>query len=92
MEPRKPGALEQIAALTSALAMAWMMMPPQERYWCKLRTLALLHRASERLARKAGHRAMGDELAGRDYQRYVVALRLSQARDAIGRTLEGMRP
>jgi hypothetical protein len=91
-EPRQPGKLEMLLALVSTGVMAWYMMPPQERYWVKLTVLQKLHRLSGRLAYREGHRGMGDELAGRDYQRYGLAYRLSQARDALGRALEDMRP
>ena len=91
-EQRKPGLLETLIALAGTAAMAWMVMPPQERYWAKLNCLSAMHRLSAKLAFQAGHRAMGDELAGRDFQRYGLACRLSQARDALGRELERMRP
>lgn len=68
------------------------MMPPQEQYWMKLRTLQTLHRLSGRLARREGHAGMGDELDGREHYRYPVAYRLSRARDALARALEDMRP
>lgn len=35
---------------------------------------------------------MGDELAGREYFRYAVALRLGQARDKLAKALEDARP
>lgn len=92
MEPRRPGKAEQIAALASALLMAWFMMPPQERYWAKLRLLQGVHQLASRLARAEGHRGMGDELAGREYWRYAVALQISQARDRLEKALEDMRP
>lgn len=92
MEPRRPGKAEQIAALASALLMAWYMMPPQERQIAKLRVLQFAHRLASRLARAEGHRGMGDELAGREYFRYAVALRLGQARDKLAKALEDARP
>lgn len=92
MEPRKPGKAEQAIAVVSALLLAWSMTPEQERYWIRLKVLGTLQSLSARLAWREGHRGMGDELAGRDWQRYSVAFRLSQARDLIGRVLEDMRP
>jgi hypothetical protein len=35
---------------------------------------------------------MGDELAGRDLQRYGIAYLISTARDYLGQALEQMRP
>ena len=91
-EPRKPTLAEQLAAVTSALVMAWYMMPPEERYWAKLRFLSLLHRLSGKLARLEGRQGMGDELAGRDRQRYPTAFLLSRLRDRLAAELEDMRP
>jgi hypothetical protein len=91
-EPRKPGLAEKLAAVASTLVITWFMMPAQERYWIKLKALALLHQVSGRHARRAGHLGMGDELAGRDFARYRVAYRLSLARDAAGSALERLRP
>lgn len=92
MEPRQPGKLELLLATASTLVAVWYMMPPQEQTWMKLRALRSLHRLAGRLALREGHAGMGDELAGRDFQRYGLALRLSQARDALGQALEAMRP
>lgn len=89
---RRPGLAEIVAALISAAATAWVLATPQERYWVQLRALNLARQLTGRLARKAGHRGMGDELAGRDFQRYQVALLLSRARDGLGRVIEEMRP
>lgn len=91
-EARKPGKTEALLALASALVTSWCLMPEQERYWMRLRALQGLHRLSARAARRAGHKGMGDELAGRDFARYGLAYRLSQARDRLGAVLEGMRP
>ena len=91
-EPRRPGKLEAVLSLASAAVVTWCMMPPQERYWIRLRVTAGLHRAVSRLAWREGHAGMADELAGRDLVRYPVAYRLSLARDRLGRALEEMRP
>jgi len=90
-EPRQPGTLEALLALASTAAMAWCVMPPQERLWLKLSALRRLHGLTARAAYRAGHRGMGDELARQDFQRYEVAYWLSRARDELARTLEGMR-
>lgn len=96
MEPRRPGKAELLMALLSTATMAaltwYSMASPAEREQARMRALAGLHRLAGRLARRAGHKGMGDELAGRDYQRYSVAFRLSQLRDRLARELEDMRP
>lgn len=92
MDGRKPTLLEMLATLVSVGVMAYMTISPQERYWIRLQALGLLHRASARLAWRAGHKGMSDELSGRDCQRYGLAYRLSQLRDLAARALEDMRP
>ena len=92
MEPRQPGKLEILAALTTSLAATWYMIPERDRQLLKLRCLYLARRVSARLALREGRRGMRDELRGRDYQRYAVAFRLSVARDQLGRLIDGMRP
>lgn len=89
---RKPGLAEIMLALISAVVTAWLMAAPQERYWVQLRLLDAASRLTGRLAWRAGHKGMGDELAGRDWQRYQLAEFLSRARDGIGRAIEEMRP
>ena len=91
-EPRQPVVLEALLALLSTAAMAWCVMPPQERLWLKLSVLQRLHGLTARAAYRAGHRGMGDELTQRDFQRYELAFWLSQARDKLARSLEAMRP
>lgn len=77
-----------ILALTAGMlaAMAWLEMPQWQRELIKrgarLRTYRLLHR----LARASGHRAMGDELAGRKAEAdagYHFTERISRARDSL---------
>lgn len=92
MEPRKPTRLEQAIAVASALVMAWSVMPEYQRWEIRFRMLQLAHRATSKLAWREGHRAMGDELAGRELHRYPMAYRLSRLRDRIGAEIEGMRP
>lgn len=91
-EPRKPSLTEQVMAVAASLMMGWYMMPPQERYWAKLRMLNLLHKVTGRLALREGFRGMADELRGRDRQRYGTAYLLSLARDGLAQALEDMRP
>jgi hypothetical protein len=92
MEPRKPGILETLLALASTAAMAWVVMPPQERFWVKLTVLQKAHQLAGRLAYQVGHRGMGDELSDRDFQRYEIAFWLSSARDELAKALDGMKP
>lgn len=92
MEPRRPGKLEALTALASTLVAVWYILPPEEQRWMKLRAVRGLHRLSDRAARRAGRGGMRDELAGRDFQRYGLAYRLSQARDRLAAALEDMRP
>lgn len=76
------------ALLTLAIlaAMGWLEMPPWQRELVKRtvrhRTRRLLHR----LARAHGHRAMGDELAGRQREAesgYAFTERIMRAHDAL---------
>jgi hypothetical protein len=92
MEPRQPGKLEVIATLATTAIAAWYMIPERDRQLAKLRLLHLAHRVSAKLALREGHRGMGDELAGRDLQRYGIAYLLSQARDTLSHALDQMRP
>jgi hypothetical protein len=93
MEPRQPGKLEVILALVSTTAMMWYMMPPQERYWVKLRVLQNLRRLSARYALREGHQGMTEELQGKDPEhRYGMAFLMSRVRDMLDKALEEMRP
>jgi hypothetical protein len=93
MEPRKPGAAEAILAIASTAVMTWCVIPPQERFWIKLRTLQALYNLSAKLARQEGQRGMGDELRGRDPEpRYGGAYSMSRVRDYLAKSLEGMKP
>ena len=92
MEPRRPGKLEALLTLASIAVATWYMIPGHDREQIKMQATARLQRLSARLAWREGHRGMGDELAGRDWQRYSVAYRLSQLRDRLAQVLEEMRP
>jgi len=83
---------ESATMLLAVGVQVWVIMPPQERLWVKLHTLHSLHQLSARLALRAGHKAMSDELAGVENHRYAMAYRLSQLRDRLGSSLEGMKP
>ena len=90
--PQKPGKASAILALVSMAAMTWLMMPPQERYWAKLRLLQCAHRASALLARSEGRQGMAAELRGTDpWPRYGVAYQCSRLRDHLARRMEDMR-
>lgn len=93
MEARQPGKLELILATASMAAMLWYTIPPQERYWVKLRAVQTLHRLSGRAARREGRQGMSDELSGKDPKpHYGGAYIMSRVRDVLGKTLEGMKP
>lgn len=92
MEPRRPGKLEAFLAVASTAVMVWYVIPSHEREQIRLRLLHRLHRECGKLARRIGYRGMGDELAGRDFQRYGLAFRLMTLRDQIGKALEDMQP
>lgn len=93
MEPRKPGILEAVLAIASTAVTAWVIMPPQEQYWIKLRALQSLYRLSDRLARQEGHQGMTDELRGRDPKpRYGGAYLMSVVRDKLSKQLERIKP
>ena len=73
-------------SLTLIGLLGWMEMPPWQRELIKAaarrKTRLLLHR----LARASGHRAMGDELAGRRSEAdagYSFTERLSRLRDRV---------
>jgi hypothetical protein len=92
MGDRTPGLAETLAALAGTAMMVWATMPPQQRFWIRQAALSRCHRHLARLARRQGYRAMGDELAGRDYRRYDLTILLAAARDRLAAELEGMRP
>ena len=75
-----------LATLLLLGAVAWMEMPLWQRElmvrWVRQRAYRLLHR----VARASGHRAMGDELAGRRSEAeagYSFTERLSRLRDRV---------
>lgn len=90
MQHRQPSRLELILMTVSALmgiaAMVWQEMSPEQRDLTVLVIRVRARRMVHRMAYRSGHRAMGDELAGRDDQAaagYGWALRLSQVRDKL---------
>ena len=77
-----------ILGLTAGMlaAMAWLEMPPWQRELVKRTVRQRVYRLLHRLARASGHRAMGDELAGRKVEAeagYAWTERLSRTRDAL---------
>lgn len=87
MDSRQPRPWPQLAAAAATLAvMMWLEMPDWQRQAVKAKTLARLRKITAALARRTGHAAMGDELAGRpDAARagYGLAYRLSMLRDRL---------
>lgn len=76
-----------LAATLGMLALlGWMEMPPWQREMIKRSARLRMRQLLARLARASGHRAMGDELAGRPAEAeagYAFTERLSRARDAL---------
>lgn len=72
--------------LAGVAAVMWMEAPEWQRETIKRGLRAKGRRAAAVLARKSGHRAMGDELSGRAAEAeagYGVAYRLSRLRDKL---------
>jgi hypothetical protein len=64
----------------------WMEAPEWQRETIRRAIRYRLRRAAARLARASGHRAMGDELSGRQSEAdagYAATYRLSQLRDKL---------
>ena len=92
---RRPGRVEQIAAVAVSLVALWYMIPAHQRQLFLMRTAATLRVVAGRLATSEGRAGMRDELEGRPGEaerRYSAALALSRLRDRCGRVLESMRP
>src|SRR5215472_5119732 len=69
-----------------AAAVAWAQIPPWQRQIIMRAMRRQAWRMLHRLARASGHRAMGDELAGRQSEAdagYSFTERLSRARDRL---------
>ena len=84
--PQQSRLLELVTAIVTVggtVMVLWQQMPPDERMWAKLEMAHSLHRLTDRLAKRAGYRGMGDELAGRDLQRYQTAYLMSRLRDKL---------
>lgn len=75
-----------LATLTTLMVLGWLEMPPWQRELLKRTARRRLYRVLHRLARAHGHRAMGDELAGRKREAdagYSFTERLSRLRDSV---------
>lgn len=85
MEDRHP--IRQIVLLlTLAGIMAWIEMPDWQRRMVIARLRSRTRAALAWMARRSGHRAMGDELSGHGEAAdagYGFTFRLSQLRDRI---------
>ncbi|MDA8319070.1 MAG: hypothetical protein M0030_04540 [Actinomycetota bacterium] len=97
MDEPKPGRLtETVLAAVSTAVMVWVMMPPQERYWVRLRVTQMaqdLGRRAAVRARATGFEGMGAELGGEDPTvQYADARWLSVGRDMLARAVKVMKP
>lgn len=92
---RRPGRVEQVAALVASALIVWQALPEHQRTLIRMRVAAGLRRAVDRWARSEGQAGMADELSDRPGyadRHYGFALHLSVLRDRLGRVLEDMRP
>lgn len=99
MDSRRPSKTEQALALMTAFltlaAVAWQMIPEHDRRLAVMRTVQGAQRLAARAAAGLGREGMRNELCGSRgaaSQQYGAALHLSMVRDALGRTLERMKP
>ncbi len=72
--------------VTGVLVIMWMEAPEWQREAMRRAARSRLRRAAARLARASGHRAMGDELSGRQAEAeagYGFTYRLSRWRDRL---------
>ena len=75
-----------LATLAMLAVLGWLEMPPWQRELMKRTAKHRLYRMLHRLARASGHRAMGDELAGRKREAeagYTRTERWSRLRDSV---------
>ena len=71
----------------------WLSLPPQQRYWIRLRVTDTFRSLTARLAWREGHAGMGEELkTGRRSVRYLGAWGLGLLRDAAVGELERLKP
>jgi hypothetical protein len=96
-EMRKGEVAVQVAAILATAGLQawaiWVTLPPQQRYWIRLRAMDTCRRIAGRVAWSEGHAGMGEELqTGRKPVRYLGAWGLGLLRDAAVGELERMRP
>ena len=92
---RKPSLFEMVLMLAGTAASVWIILPPQERYWLKLRIIRLGQQIAAAVASREGRAGMRAELAGRPGEAgrsYTAAAWWSGRRDDLGRALEAMKP
>ena len=94
-DARKPGLAEFLvlgATAAAQIAVIWLSLPPQQRYWIRLAVLGKLRAATARLAWLEGRAGMAEEIqTERKSVRYLSALGLSLLREYADQTLEDMR-
>lgn len=82
----RPRLIDQLISLAMMGWLAWLMLPPQEKLWLRLRWQQVTDRVLSVLAVQEGRAGMADELAGRDPRaRYLTALRLGLLRARVQR-------
>jgi len=93
---RKPGWPELLVILTSTAAQCWIIwlsLPPQQRYWIRLRVMGKARQLAGRRAWLEGHAGMGEELqTGRKSVRYLTAWGLGLMRELAQGELDRMKP
>lgn len=75
-----------LITLGGVAVIMWMEAPEWQRQMLTRTVRSRLHRAAALAARASGHRAMGDELGGRDREAhagYGFTYRLSRVRDRL---------
>ena len=87
----------QVAAVLATAGLQawaiWVTLPPQQRYWIRLRAMDTCRRVAGRMAWSEGHAGMGEELrTGCKSVRYLGAWGLGILRDAAVGELERMKP
>lgn len=91
----RPGRLQQVAALLVTGAMLWYTLPDHRRQLIIMKTARWAQRAAARAARSQGLAGMSEELSGRPAgaaRCYATAVHLARVSEALGRSLESMRP
>ena len=94
---RKGEVAVQVAAIVATAGLQawaiWVTLPPQQRYWIRLRATDICRSTAARLAWREGHAGMGEELStGCRSVRYLSAWGLGILRDAAVGELERMKP